>query len=112
MRMYRAAACAVLCVAVAALGADIWPRFRGPNGEGKGSVDVPAKWEKKHVAWKVKLPGPGHSSPVVYGERVFVTAGGKADGKRMVVCVEAASGKTLWTKEEAGKKYKMHKANS
>lgn len=110
--MYRIATLALLCVVPLALGADSWPRFRGPNGEGRGSIDIPAKWENKHVAWKVKLPGQGHSSPVVYGGRVFVTSSGRSDGKRIVLCLDAASGKVLWKDEQVANRYKMHRANS
>ncbi len=110
--MRRLASAASLLLAFAALGADAWPRFRGPNGEGHGpALDVPAKWGPKNVAWKVKLTGSGHSSPVAVGGRVFVTAAG-ADGKRFVVCLDAGSGKTLWQKSEAGKAHRMHSANS
>ena len=53
-----------------------WTRFRGPNGSGiSEAVTVPAKWTERDYNWKVKLPGIGHSSPVVWGERIFVTSG-------------------------------------
>jgi len=53
-----------------------WTRFRGPNGSGiSESAMVPAKWTERDYNWKVKLPGSSHSSPVVWGERIFVTSG-------------------------------------
>src|SRR4051812_21521248 len=52
-----------------------WPCFRGPGGSG-GSDDaaVPTRWgEAENLQWKAALPGPGSSSPIVHGDRVFVT---------------------------------------
>ena len=62
-----------------------WSRFRGPNGTGiSHATTVPARWTEKDYNWKVVLPGVGHSSPVVWGHRVFVTCGdaetARADG--------------------------------
>jgi outer membrane protein assembly factor BamB len=55
--------------------ADEWPQFRGPGGTGVSAGDqLPTQWSKdKNVAWKVKLPGYGWSSPVVWGDKVIVT---------------------------------------
>lgn len=87
-----------------------WSRFRGPNGTGVASADIPASWTEKDFAWKIPLPGKGHSSPVVRGDKVFVTAG--EGGRRVVLCVNAADGRTLWKHETAAASYKMHKFNS
>src|SRR5262249_1887481 len=57
------------------------------------------------------LPSRGHSSPVVWGNRVFVT-GAQPDGTRQVTCVDVAKGTLLWTKSFPGSKYKMHARNS
>ena len=52
-----------------------WPQFRGPGGRGiSGDKGVPLTWSKSdNVAWKAELPGPGTSSPIVIGSRLFVT---------------------------------------
>ena len=50
--------------------ADNWPRFRGPEGKGKptSETSVPLEWsESKNLKWKLELPGPGSSSPIVWG---------------------------------------------
>jgi hypothetical protein len=53
-----------------------WARFRGPTGSGISSAKtVAAKWTDADFNWKTALPGTGHSSPVVWGDRIFVTAG-------------------------------------
>ena len=82
-------------------GAEDWPRFRGPSGDGvSGESKVPLKWgPKDNIAWKVELPGPGSSSPIVVGQRVLVTCftGKKAEEiVRHVMCFDRGSGKQLW----------------
>ena len=54
---------------------DSWPRFRGPGGQGVSTAtDVPLEWgEGKNILWKTAIPGEGHSSPVVWGNRIFLT---------------------------------------
>ncbi|MEZ6062751.1 MAG: PQQ-binding-like beta-propeller repeat protein [Planctomycetaceae bacterium] len=94
-----------------ALAAD-WARFRGPNGTGIAADDqaTPVEWSPDQgVKWKAELPGPGVSSPIVVGDRVFVTCysgygldrenpGEIRDLKRHLVCVDVASGNVLWDK--------------
>lgn len=86
-----------------------WLRFRGPNGTGIAESDAPVEFSSdKNLKWKLELPGRGVSSPIVVGDKVFVTCYsgygmGNNDGKiedlkRHLVCVDRASGKTLWTK--------------
>ena len=64
-----------------------WPRFRGPNGSGVSPDEAPAPttWsDTENLKWKVALPGPGSSSPIVVGQRVYVTCwdGYGVDGQR------------------------------
>jgi len=100
-----------LSVANARAAQPEWPQFRGPNGSGIAASDAqPATtWsDSQNVKWKVALPGPGSSSPIVTGERVFVTCyagygdGSSGDGpeklQRHLVCLERRSGKVLWDK--------------
>ncbi len=69
----------LLSVPVAGLGvppkaADDWPQWRGPNGAGIGEGTYPDRWSPtEHIAWKTEIPGKGHSSPAVWGDRVFIT---------------------------------------
>ena len=53
-----------------------WPQWRGPLATGVGPrASPPVHWgEEENLRWKVALPGKGHSTPVVWGERLFVTA--------------------------------------
>jgi outer membrane protein assembly factor BamB len=90
-----------------------WTRFRGPNGSGVSeATTVPSSWTDKDFTWKVALPGKGYSSPVLWGAKVFLTAGDRKTGKRIVLCLDADSGRTLWTKELDAKSYAMHQRNS
>ena len=78
--MRLAQLCRVITVVVAALGTpgvfgDDWPQFRGPGGAGVSTdANVPVKWsDTENLLWKLELPGRGASSPIVLGDRVFVT---------------------------------------
>ncbi|MFO0877811.1 MAG: PQQ-binding-like beta-propeller repeat protein [Gemmataceae bacterium] len=89
-----------------------WPRFRGPDGLGISTdTEVPLEWnEKKNLRWKTALPGPGSSSPVVWGDRIFVTCytgyGDGSEGKpndlrRHLLAIRRDDGKVLWSREVA-----------
>src|SRR5688572_27494041 len=59
-----------------ASGADLdhWPQWRGPFENGLARGDVPTEWsDTKNIAWKIPIPGRGHSSPVIWGDRIFLT---------------------------------------
>ncbi len=89
-------------------GAD-WPQFRGPGALGRSDAKgLPLKWsDEQGVAWKVALPGPGASSPIVLGQRIFLTCftgfatspsepGEMTNLKRHLLCLNLADGKTVW----------------
>ena len=94
------------------LHAQEWVRFRGPNGSGTSATELPAKWEGKNYKWKVALPGTGHNSPVLFGNKVFVNGAKGKGAQRIVACVDAGSGKVLWHKEFEFDTHKKHKQNS
>ena len=90
-----------------------WSRFRGPNGSGISSATtVPTRWTEKDYNWKVTLPGAGHSSPVVWERRIFVTCGDPDSGKRMILCLDAATGRTLWQRDYESKTFRQNGDNS
>jgi hypothetical protein len=91
----------LLLLLTPSLHAEDWPRFRGPRGDGTSAETVmPQKWgPKENIAWKAELPGHGSSSPIVLGQRVFVTCfTGKMAPEivRHVMCFERTKGKLLW----------------
>ena len=54
--------------------AENWPRFRGANGQGISNQSAPIEWnQNKNIKWRSELPGPGSSSPVIFGNKIFVT---------------------------------------
>lgn len=99
---------AVLLLQSVTFAAGDWPRWRGPNDDGMARGDAPLHWsDTEHVAWKAAVPGRGHSSPVVSGDRVFVTtavptgpavAGALPEHRFMLLCFDRKTGKLLWEK--------------
>jgi outer membrane protein assembly factor BamB len=77
-----------------------WHQWRGPSGQGLcDDSRVPVSWsETENVLWKTPLPGRGNSSPIVWGDRVFLTAASKDGKERYVLCIGASDGKILWQK--------------
>ncbi|HJZ56314.1 MAG TPA: PQQ-binding-like beta-propeller repeat protein [Gemmataceae bacterium] len=83
------------------LSAADWPRFRGPNGVGTADGPLPPI-NPKNPIWKVTIPGKGAGSPIVVGGKLFLQTG-SADGmKRTLLCLEASTGNTIWTKDVPG----------
>lgn len=74
-RTVLAFSCAWMCLAATTQSAvGDWPAWRGPNWDGMARGDAPLAWsDADRVAWKVTVPGKGHSSPVVWGDRLFLT---------------------------------------
>ena len=103
-------------------GADSWGHWRGPSQTGVAAGAAPVRWsDTSNVAWKVEIPGRGHSSPVIWGDRIFVTtavptgrkaepsaaadrggrrsdtgAGAREEHRFDVLALDRATGKTLW----------------
>ena len=90
-----------------------WTRFRGPNGQGISyAKTIPVKWSEEDYNWKVKLPGGGHSSPVLWGEKLFVTSGDQQAGNSTIFALDVSDGKILWQKKYTLSKYRPNKLNS
>src|SRR5438552_9511620 len=99
-----------LLTALLAIGAN-WMQFRGPGGSGvSGESGLSATWSStENIAWRTKLPGPGTSSPIVIGKRVYLTSysgyglepgQGEMDQlMRHLVCIDRGTGAIVWTKE-------------
>jgi len=94
--------CMILVLAWASPArAENWPAWRGPRGDGTSTEkEVPTSWSpSENVRWKVKLPGPGNSTPIVWGNRIFLTQALDRKGtERAVLCFDRAGGKLLWQK--------------
>ena len=83
-----------------------WPHWRGPSFDGASTVTgLPGEISReKGVRWTAELPGPGAATPIVLGERVFVTAAVE-DAGLIAMCLDAKTGKVLW-EDEAGSGYR------
>ena len=100
------------CLCPSDLSAQQWSRFRGPNGEGKSTLKgVPAKWTMDDYEWVIKLPGKGHSSPVIWDDHLFITTS-EGDGTRTVMCLDAMTGETRWEDSITLQPNHLHKKNS
>src|SRR5215217_7988477 len=91
-------ASAVRMVADEGEGAKYWPRWRGPSGQGLAAgAGYPDTWSaSENVLWKSQVPGRGHSSPIVWGDRIFLTTA-YAEGDAMaLLAYRRTDGKKLW----------------
>src|SRR5438067_7219276 len=100
MKTHVRALIACLIFTGAALAGN-WPAWRGPDGSGHTpEKDLPTHWStRENVRWKVPLPDQGNSTPVVWGERIFLTQAMEKGTRRAVLCFNRADGKLLWQKE-------------
>lgn len=77
-----------------------WPCWRGPRGDGtSGETQIPVKWNGETgegIAWKVPIPGKGHSSPIVWEDRVFITTCIEESRQRALLCLNRDDGRMLW----------------
>ncbi len=107
-------------VPLSLLAENDWSRWRGPSDTGVAPGDVPVEFgESKNIAWRIPIPGRGFSSPVIWGEKIFLTTavpaadaapaaraggrggpgGGAAAGiehKFVILCLDRRTGKTIW----------------
>lgn len=106
---------AVLFLGAGARGEGNWPQFRGPNGAGVAPDDKAGPVEfgpEKNVGWKVEVP-EGHSSPCVWGDRIFLTAHDGERKKLETICLDRGTGKILWRKDAPAEKIeKCHATGS
>ena len=81
--------------------ADNWPAWRGPNGTGvSAEQNLPLNWSAtEHARWKVPLPGPGNSTPILWGDRLFLTQALDGGKRRALIAFDRADGKKLWQQE-------------
>jgi outer membrane protein assembly factor BamB len=97
-----------------------WPMWRGPRGDGTVTEKgFPTRWSAtENVRWKTEIPGRGHSSPIVWGDRIFVTSAleegdPKSPKDRILLCLDRKDGKVLWQKTVVKAPLEgIHKLNS
>jgi outer membrane protein assembly factor BamB len=92
----------LFCASAVAV-ADDWPSWRGPTGQGYCfEKNVPMTWSAtENVKWKIKLPQPGNSTPIVWKDKIFLTLANKGGTVRSLLCYDRADGKQLWKNDVA-----------
>jgi len=112
----RIAALAASALALAHVAkAEEWPQWRGPRRDGSSlETGLPIRWsDTENVAWKTPIPGKGHSSPIVWGDRIFVTTAQPRELRRILLCLDARDGKVLWSCDVlVAPREKINKLNS
>lgn len=89
-----------------------WTRFRGPNGSGQSeAATIPVRWTPGDYKWRVKLPGIGYSSPVVWGERIFITSALEEDATQIIRCLKTSDGSLIWKRRFASTTHPKHQFN-
>ncbi|HEV3117681.1 MAG TPA: PQQ-binding-like beta-propeller repeat protein [Gemmataceae bacterium] len=108
LALYGSLICACSCLA------EPWPRFRGPNGTGiSPDKGVPVHWtEKDGVLWQAPIPGVGNSSPIVWGQHIFLESASPNGKTRLLVCLNAADGKQAWSRSFPGARAHTHERNT
>jgi len=95
------------------LHAQEWTRFRGPNGSGVSTTrGIPSTWKADSHLFQAKLPGVGLSSPVAWGDRIFVTSADIEAGRRYLLCLSLADGKEIWKRDEPFASYRKNRQNT
>jgi outer membrane protein assembly factor BamB len=112
----RVAALGVLLVLLAStVRAENWPGWRGPTGQGySNDKNLPVKWSAtENVKWKIPLPDAGNSTPIVWGDKIFLTQATEKGKKRSLWCLARKDGSKIWEKtvEYTGKEPK-HDTNT
>jgi len=102
------------CLVIASdLHAQEWTRFRGPNGSGISTTrGIPSTWKPDSYLYQAKLPGSGLSSPVAWGEKVFLTSADTDAGRRHLLCLSLSDGKQLWKRAEPFTSYRKNRQNT
>lgn len=89
-----------LCAGNSFVRADNWPAWRGPDANGiSRETNLPLTWSpEENVRWKVALPGPGNSTPIIWGDRIYLTQATDRGKQRSLMCLDRADGKLIWQK--------------
>ncbi|VTT97994.1 Pyrrolo-quinoline quinone OS=Pirellula staleyi (strain ATCC 27377 / DSM 6068 / ICPB 4128) GN=Psta_2150 PE=4 SV=1: PQQ_3: PQQ_2 [Gemmataceae bacterium] len=104
-------ACSALALTLPVATPADWSRFRGPNGTGTAEGEMPAI-NPKAPLWKAAVPGRGAGSPIVVGGKVYLQTAAADGSKRSLLCLDAATGATVWTKDADGAAAHTHAKNT
>jgi len=110
--LFAAALGITACLPAPPASAQEWTRFRGPNGTGISPArGIPVSWTEQDFRWRVPLPGKGHSQPVLWGDRLFLTSALDEGRERLLICLGAEDGRERWTARVPLETHPKHKFN-
>lgn len=103
-----------LFLAAPASFAENWPQFRGPTGQGISTeTDLPLKWgPDENIAWKIEVPGQGSSSPMIYGDKLFLSTATDEGRSRRLICYDKNTGDEIWNVEVFNREPKHKQPNN
>ena len=102
----------ILLLSAASWADNSWTRFRGPNGCGVSETRIPAKWSDSSYRYKVKLPGTGIGSPVIWDKKIYLLTADQDSGARTALCIDEKTGRILWDKDFEAAASRHHPLNS
>jgi outer membrane protein assembly factor BamB len=90
----------LMLVSTFILSAQNWPNWRGPNGDGTSTeTNLPTRWDSEtNVIWKSPVPGTGHSSPIIWEDKLFTITALPDTGERVLLCFDSRNGDLIWQK--------------
>lgn len=90
-----------------------WPQFRGLNAAGVSSdKGIPTTWSQGDYAWDVAIDGSGHAAPIIWEDFVFVTSANDEGATRLLLCLDAKTGKERWSRSIGMNRSKKHQKSS
>ena len=104
----------VMMIPVEGEGADYWSRWRGPSGQGmvSGSGYADTWSDTENIAWRTEVPGSGNSSPIVWGDRIYLTAAYDNGQRLSLLAFDRSNGSLLWERfAPEGRSERVHRKN-
>ncbi|MBI3415657.1 MAG: PQQ-like beta-propeller repeat protein [Verrucomicrobia bacterium] len=97
MKLTRPLCVLALSFVCCSVPAEDWPQWRGPHFNGSsGEKGLPSTWSKETAAWSVDLPGPSAATPIIFGDRVFISTPDTSSTTLRAICLDRKTGKVLW----------------
>jgi outer membrane protein assembly factor BamB len=88
-------------------------RFRGPDGSGVYSApNLPVEWTESDYLWSLKLPGDGHSSPIIWKDHLYLTSSDAGQSDSLLLCLNPKTGRGIWTLSFEASHRKLHQFNT
>ena len=97
MRLFHGLGALAIAALCCSASAENWPQWRGPNFNGSSDEkNLPSEWSKESALWSTPMPGPSAATPIIWGDRVFVSTADPDSGTMHALCLDRNTGKILW----------------